>query len=185
MNKYLGAKAIDTLFNGNLFRSRLEARWAVFFKELGIPYQYEPEGFVLDDIKYLPDFWLPSLQAFFEVKGPYTDNNGREKAEKLAHLSGFPVYLFQYIPYTEDLIELEPHAAGECYFHLGADYHYYWCRSECCGKYGIEYRGWSDRIECCEENIKKHKVYSQDHPLFLSAFDVARQARFGRGNVNG
>ena len=52
-------KAIETEYNGYRFRSRLEARWAVFFDELGIKYQYEPEGFDLDGTLYLPDFYLP------------------------------------------------------------------------------------------------------------------------------
>ena len=38
-------KAIETVYNGYRFRSRLEARWAVFFEAAGIEYEYEPEGF--------------------------------------------------------------------------------------------------------------------------------------------
>ena len=50
-------KAIGTVYKGYRFRSRLEARWAVFFDKLGIVYEYEPEGFYLSDgRKYLPDF---------------------------------------------------------------------------------------------------------------------------------
>lgn len=61
-------KAIETVYNGYRFRSRLEARWAVFFDEMGIAYKYETEGFDLGNgIRYLPDFWLPhSLPAFAE-----------------------------------------------------------------------------------------------------------------------
>lgn len=52
-------KAIETIYNGYRFRSRLEARWAVFFDTLGIDYQYEPEGYDLGNYGYyLPDFWL-------------------------------------------------------------------------------------------------------------------------------
>jgi hypothetical protein len=36
-------KPIETRYNGYRFRSRLEARWAVFFDTLGIEYQYELE----------------------------------------------------------------------------------------------------------------------------------------------
>jgi len=61
-------KAIQTGYNGYLFRSRLEARWAVFFDTLGIEYQYEPEGFDLDGTWYLPDFWLPFKQSWVEIK---------------------------------------------------------------------------------------------------------------------
>ena len=50
-------KAIETEYNGYRFRSRLEARWAVFFDELGVEYEYEPEGFDLGNgLYYLPDF---------------------------------------------------------------------------------------------------------------------------------
>ena len=50
-------KAKETESNGSLFRSRLEARWAVFFDALGVEYEYEPEGFELTSGQgYLPDF---------------------------------------------------------------------------------------------------------------------------------
>lgn len=63
-------KAIETHYNGNRFRSRLEARWAVFFDTMGIEYLYEPEGFKMQDgTCYLPDFYLPKMNEFFEVKG--------------------------------------------------------------------------------------------------------------------
>ena len=62
-------KAIETVYNGYRFRSRLEARWAVFFDAIGIRYEYEPEGFQTDDgTKYLPDFYLPELETYVEVK---------------------------------------------------------------------------------------------------------------------
>lgn len=78
-------KAIPTRFDGYVFRSRLEARWAVFFKALGVPYEYEPEGFELSDgTHYLPDFWLPTLRMWAEVKpAPFTDEEDR-KARLLA-----------------------------------------------------------------------------------------------------
>lgn len=49
---------IETYYNGYRFRSRNEARWALFFDELHIPYDYEPEGFDLGNVWYLPDFHL-------------------------------------------------------------------------------------------------------------------------------
>lgn len=62
-------KAIDTVYNGYKFRSRLEARWAVFFDTIGIKYEYEPEGITLSDgTLYLPDFYLPQFYSYFEVK---------------------------------------------------------------------------------------------------------------------
>ena len=63
-------KAIVTHYNGYKFRSRLEARWAVFFDEAGIEYQYEPEGFTNGEDCYLPDFYLPEHNTYVEVKPP-------------------------------------------------------------------------------------------------------------------
>ena len=62
-------KAIDTLYRGNYFRSRLEARWAVFFDAIGVRWEYEKEGYDLgNDLRYLPDFWFPDYEAYGEVK---------------------------------------------------------------------------------------------------------------------
>ena len=74
-------KAIETTYKGYRFRSRLEARWAVFFDTMGIPWKYENEGYQKEIdtdlgtkiIRYLPDFFLPSRWGkggmFVEVKG--------------------------------------------------------------------------------------------------------------------
>lgn len=72
-------KAIETIYNGYRFRSRLEARWAVFFDALGIEYEYEPEGFSLDyGIRYLPDFALKNVHWRGEGSGEhYTGKPGR------------------------------------------------------------------------------------------------------------
>jgi hypothetical protein len=62
---------IETYYQGWHFRSRLEARWAVFFDRLGIQWEYEPEGVQFKDgTKYLPDFWMPTfnLGLWAEVK---------------------------------------------------------------------------------------------------------------------
>lgn len=64
-------RSIETKYHGLTFRSRLEARWAMFFDAVGIEFVYEPEGYVLSDgTKYLPDFWLPEQKMAVEVKGP-------------------------------------------------------------------------------------------------------------------
>jgi hypothetical protein len=54
-------KAINTFYDNNYFRSRLEAKWAMFFNLSGIKYVYEPEGFTDGTDKYLPDFYLPEM----------------------------------------------------------------------------------------------------------------------------
>ena len=59
----------DTSITAIGFTPRLEAQWAVFFEAMGWTYFYEHEGMVLDDGTYsLPDFWLPDLQTWVEIK---------------------------------------------------------------------------------------------------------------------
>jgi len=65
----MAIKAIPTKYKGYYFRSRLEARWAVFFDVAEIKWEYEPQGFSVDGTPYLPDFYLPELRCYFEVKG--------------------------------------------------------------------------------------------------------------------
>lgn len=63
-------QAIQTKYAGCRFRSRLEARWAVFFDAMGYKWEFEPQGYVLKDYgPYLPDFWLPQFRLWVEVKG--------------------------------------------------------------------------------------------------------------------
>ena len=63
-------KAIETRYNGHRFRSRTEARWAVFLDALNVKYEYESEGYELrDGQRYLPDFYLPNEACFVEIKG--------------------------------------------------------------------------------------------------------------------
>jgi hypothetical protein len=66
-------KAISTIYKGGRFRSRLEARWAIFFDSIDIGWEYETEGFELDKTKYLTDFKLLAFGAnevdlFVEIK---------------------------------------------------------------------------------------------------------------------
>lgn len=90
-------KAIETEYKGYKFRSRLEARWAVFFDICGVRWEYEPEGFALDNGQYyLPDFLLHDVtfnhlgysegnDLYVEVKGTMT----KEDAEKIRQFA-FP-----------------------------------------------------------------------------------------------
>ena len=62
-------KAIETKYKGYRFRSRLEARWAVFWDHLRITWEYEKEGYSFAGHSYLPDFYLPEYELFVEIKG--------------------------------------------------------------------------------------------------------------------
>lgn len=91
-------KPLETLYDGHRFRSRREARWAVFFKEAGIPAQYEEQGYDLSAAGwYLPDFRVnrgTHADHFFEVKGVAPTREELAKAEALCEQSRLPVYVY-------------------------------------------------------------------------------------------
>lgn len=115
-------RAIETIYKGYRFRSRLEARWAVFFDALGVEYEYEPEGFELGDgMRYLPDFRLKCygtrglggtpFDLYVEVKGNMNEYDaakirkfGVHWIDDLAfapsgdHLAGEPLLIVGNIP---------------------------------------------------------------------------------------
>lgn len=66
-------RGLPTSYAGHVFRSRLEARFAVLFDSMGLRWEYEPEGFELPSGLYVPDFWLPDLRTWFEVKPDWAD----------------------------------------------------------------------------------------------------------------
>jgi len=68
-------RVIQTRYAGRYFRSRTEARWAVMFQELGVRWEYEPEGFIVRRKAYLPDFWIEDWNAWFEVKPKSEEHN--------------------------------------------------------------------------------------------------------------
>jgi hypothetical protein len=106
------SRAMQTMFHGTRYKSRTEARWAVFFWTLQIPCEYEPEGFVFDGEKvtYLPDFYLPEQDCFVEVKSiskgetptlnyPRPKDENIQKAGLLNEYWDKDVFLFYEIPY--------------------------------------------------------------------------------------
>ena len=71
-------KAIDTEYKGYRFRSRLEARWAVFFDACRVPWRYELVGFELPSGWYLPDFWIPNPMPEWPNAGYWVEIKGQE-----------------------------------------------------------------------------------------------------------
>jgi hypothetical protein len=85
MNEQL--KVLPTEFEGITFRSRTEARWAVFFEAIGWVWEHEREGFDVNGRWYLPDFHLPDFPMWFEVKPDETDGSEAEHFSALCRLS--------------------------------------------------------------------------------------------------
>lgn len=102
---------IETVYKGHRFRSRLEARWAVFFDVLGIEWEYEIEGFKITanwsdkgtkTWYYLPDFYLPESKTWVEVKGLIED-----VSDDYWFMLACVVDWGGYLPHLEDSLDTE------------------------------------------------------------------------------
>lgn len=99
---------IETVYKGYRFRSRLEARWAVFFETMMVKWEYEEEGFMVGGKPYLPDFYLREYDWYIEVK-PDDDNlikKGIDKARHFCDNKTQPLIFFIGVPGDERFIVL-------------------------------------------------------------------------------
>lgn len=119
---------IKTTYRNVVFRSRLEARWAVYFDEIGIEWEYEKEGYNLPSIGYyLPDFFLPQVEMWAEVKPQVFTEIELRKCIALHRGTGFECLLLDGPPAarsyfgTHAAMGEEPGSAGLDYV-LSADY---------------------------------------------------------------
>lgn len=103
-------KSIYTKYDGVQFRSKLEARWSVIFDLMGVEWQYEHQLFQVQIgkkmIKYLPDFYLPELDCWIEIKGKHPTTEEFLKIYAVSLSVGRPAYIFSgSIPRTPYLLQ--------------------------------------------------------------------------------
>jgi hypothetical protein len=185
---------IKTFYDGIWFKSRLEARWAVLFDILEIPYVYEIRHFDLGGIIYIPDFWLPTLNCWIEVKGEKPTPEEGLKADLLARRTGKNVYIFiGSIPaakFRDRAGWLEwGEKSSEVYHHeLGLyDFNHWLCQCPYCGFFGITHAGSYAGMDCCIRN-RANKYEDDDFltdfskqgtlHIFNTAFNTARYYKF-------
>jgi hypothetical protein len=97
-------RAIETRYKGYRFRSRLEARWAVFFDHLGWPWEYEPEGYELPGgVRFLPDFRVAGY--IVEIKPTTPTEDEKTKAKLLSQSLGEPVVFGIGLPDAEKVAD--------------------------------------------------------------------------------
>lgn len=178
---------IETFYRGYRFRSRLEARWGVFFDALGVAWAYEPEGFVLPSgTKYLPDFYLPEHGYWIDIKPRICSQEERLTTYgKLNAVAGnFPGnrgFVICGDPYA-----YEPYGYDDFAYDIEADDNpLYFAECPTCYQIGIGFMGWASRITCpCQhykENTGWHKVNCAGTPRLMRAYGIARAARFEHG----
>lgn len=171
-------KVIETNYKGIMYRSRVEARWAVFFDILRIPFDYEPEAFSFGGVGYLPDFLLPMQDCYVEIKGRCPEEAEKRKARALAQFTGIEVYIFwgnPKIPMDADTYSESAHLFLP---DGGEDLGYWWCRCPHCHLLGIQFNGRADRLRCKCPRTDGDKGYSYDAEPILKAYQAACAFRF-------
>jgi len=173
-------KPIPTEYNGYLFRSRLEARWAVFFDKIGINYKYETEGYDLGGTYYLPDFWLPhSVEGladdgwgfWIEIKPVPINDVDLEKVIKLSKHTKHNALIFQGNPWPNEYeitkistMHFDPYLINTGLRFVKSDNGHVGLRNS---------NGFSSFPSTC--------CLMKDHEFLNTAFKIARQAQFEHG----
>lgn len=181
---------IPTEYNGVKFRSRLEARWAVFMDAARIRWAYEFEGFQLwGGVWYVPDFWLPDLEVWLEIKPTAPTDAERHRCASLTFATQQRVCLAIGSPAL-------PQDSGDSLICWGIHYSrivgwpddqriggivddspYAFCECPSCGALGIEFEGRGDRVcgSGCTETDRGHTGHVS---RFAKAVEAARVMRF-------
>ena len=186
-------KAIETVYRGIKFRSRNEARWAVFMDQLGVPFDYEPEGFELNGLRYLPDFYLTDQKIWAEVKAALPNETEKEKALRLVNESGLALV---FLIFSNGRAESIEHSGGPFYPPNAKDRHpQLACWQSCIGCLAISiapyspaagFTCWNCGLTLTSEQVLElveqgKEIFNED--ALTEAFTAARQARFEFGET--
>lgn len=200
-------RSIQTSYKGCRFRSRLEARWAVFFDHLGLEWAYEPEGFVLPDgTRYLPDFYLPSLKAYVEIKPklasfdeewePETGSKADKFLDAINELNISEVEPTRYLYIVgqpgkvpscngtiEDQLNSRDFTEYDSYRIFTNDVDHYFCSCNNCGAVGVEFEGRAGRLKHTKgcAIAYEDRYHNANSKKILMAAKAARSARFEFG----
>jgi len=198
--------AIETVFDGYRFRSRLEARWAVFFKTAGIRYIYEPECFRLPSGKlYLPDFYLPEVNMrttedeggiYVEVKPSKPNSAEIDYLFELSKITGKGVLLLEGMPALwNGFFDAEGDGHYDCswdpqFGNTAWDVCMLFARCYECYRVRVQHGYYQEPYEygqyCeyCLNQLGEKSPCNAAHPSLVHAVKVARSYRFdnhGRG----
>ena len=195
-------KAIQTEYKGYRFRSRLEARWAVFFDTLGVKWEYEPEGYDLGNgVYYLPDFLLHDVTVnhglfqrhcdiYVEVKGVMTDDDARKiirfsdlgyDDDDRSGVSKTAVLVVGNIPEGESMRELIWDMQELAYTGNPPYYNF----ETIDGDYFAAYPGVDKHGTFTLFGDDSSYTWSMDEKATERAYRIARQARFEHGETPG
>ena len=170
-------KPIQTRYKGYNFRSRTEARWAVFFDALNVKFQYEPEGFELKNrVWYLPDFYVDNFfgtGGYFEVKpASEPSQEDLDKLELLYEATDSYVFLLNGPP------DFKYYRAFTDKHRWGAE-EAIWASVLLCASeaIGFDHR-YEDLLPAGKEHIPERGIKTTFAKCYIAAVNASRAARF-------
>ena len=112
----------ETVYKGIKFKSKLEAKFAMFLDALLIKWEYEPQTFVLSNgITYIPDFYLKELKTWIEVKGDIRQHNleiselfTRDNKTEMIIISNEEIRFFGVWANSDEIYESKDVLIGKC-----------------------------------------------------------------------
>lgn len=180
-------RVLETFYRGYRFRSRLEARWAVFMDSLAVKFVYEPEAFELGGVSYLPDFWVPHIKSFIEIKPEHPNEDEQYKAEKLCEFTKENVFIIYGQPEVNESSDsalffqwytcrgFDDEIIGDVY----GDVNYLWCECPYCHRFELQFQGRADRISClCRKSSHGDRGHNYASPCLQKAYSNAKSYRF-------
>lgn len=166
-------------YDGYRFRSKIEAQWYVFFKTLDIDVHYEPETIALQlfngkVMNYLPDFYIPSLDCYVEIKLETSPTHEESlKCYLLAEQTGKDVYLFYEPVGKKNMNGYKYHKNSGAFLPLQR-----WTQCPKCRGFDITYQGMVVGISCgCCKNCRD--LCNDNSYDIQGAVRAVRGERFG------
>lgn len=173
-------KPIETRYKGYRFRSRLEARWAIFFDALRIRWMYELEGLHAGRKFYLPDFYLPDIQRYIEIKPAGYDTHAAIPT---------PFLMNEHSPFivvVGDPGEYRSYDFGDS----GLCDEGKFTACHLCNSSGFVFYGWLGYIpecNCWNDKVGQATLYKKydfsSAPAVIEAVERSRSARFEHGET--
>ena len=173
--------AQEDWYNGIKFRSKLESKTAQALDNIGIRYEYEPDGYKLTNgLWYRPDFWLPDANQFIECKGVMSSTDSA-KIVGLVEDTGKPVIALSY-DNAMMVTRFFNDPKADITTYTGEDVGLAWCtecgnprffawpdtyKCTCCGAYdGDRYMRPAFSIASATELFKYGQQMAADKPLY-------------------
>jgi hypothetical protein len=162
---------VRTAYGPRWYRSKTEARWAAWFDKVGVEFYYEPSNIALGFCNYIPDFYLPDLGAYFEVKAGNFGETQIRKIKRLAEVTRQDVFLFGDGRFAEK--DGDRHGYGYVWRpdgQLYGDNMFTWAVCPICDKAGIALLGRATGLRCRCVRKTVRTLYADDNARLLRAY---------------